>query len=406
MCQDQLGYRYYLPIRITNVYRLSLPVNSQQCLVQFIGMLKPCLALRVVLVAWVLSYVDGLASNLRMSVSGRALVLDGSDSSIGRIPMGMDIAKSLRVSNPELDITVLRDLSCGSGECRSGEIPSGVSVVQSPKELMASGLRECVDSSFDFLIDNWSSSVEKAAKTIELGKDCKADHIVHLSPAMDLYTPTEINPITEDSSVNSECDASNVEAVFTGSDAPVTVIRWQYVHGGEKSPLLEYLIERIARDMHIPLPLHGEQLLSMTHISDLAGLVSSCLGETAAKKQIFNCGGERYLTYQGLCNMVKESLGTSEDLKYLYFEPKLFNVPTDSVAYPFGRSTSLLSTSKAQSNLDWKPSYDLERGLKEEVSSILRNRDTAGTPDPREFMKDMEIIASKDVEFTFDYPFL
>lgn len=364
------------------------------------------ISLGLLFIAWILCYVDALASNLRMSVSGRALVIDGSDSSIGRIPMGIDIAKSLRLSDPDLEVTVLRDLSCGNGDSTSAEIPSGVSVVQSPKELLASGFGDYIDPSYDFLVDNWSSNVEKATQILDLGKQCQTERIVHLSPAMNLYKTTEINPIPENSEIHSECENANVEAMFIGSDVPFTVIRWQYVHGGEKSPLLEYLIERIARDMHVPLPLHGEQLLSMTHVSDLAGLVSSCMRESAAKNEIFNCGGEKYITYQGLCSMVKDILDTSDDVKYLYFEPKLFDVPTKSVAYPFGRSSSLLSTSKALSKLDWKPSHNFESGLKEEVNYILRNRDTASTPDPRAFIKDMEIIASKDVEFTLDYPFL
>ncbi len=357
--------------------------------------------------AWFGVHVKALRGSLRMSVSGRALVLDGSDASLGRFPMGIDIAKSLRASHPELEVTVLRDLSCGSGEAAAGELPSGVSVVQSQKEFMTSGFGDEVDSSaFNYVIDNWSNTVEKAIKTVELGKDCKAEQIVHLSPAMDLYSSSEIVPIAEDGRVDETSASSNVEAVFGDADSPSTVIRWQYVHGGEKSPLLEYLVERIVRNMHIPLPLHGEQLLSMTHVTDLAGLVTSCVGESSAMKETFNCAGDKYLTYQGLCNMVKEVLDTSEDLRYLYFEPKLFNLPTETIAYPFGRSTSLLSTSKAKSVLGWGPAYNLEKGIKAEIASILMNKETIDTPDPRAFIKDMEIIASKDVDFTLEYPFL
>jgi nucleoside-diphosphate-sugar epimerase len=338
--------------------------------------------------------------------------------------MGMDLARTLKERNPGLDITVLRDRSCGpydttAAAAAASNIPGGVSVVDAPTELMQGGFEEHTrsSSSYNYVIDNWSQNEEQAAKMVEFGRGCKVDQIVHLSPARDLYAPTEISPVTEDRALNKNCASAIVERVILS--APVsssTVIRWMYVHGGgEGSPLLEYIVERLARGMHIPLPLHGEQLLSTTHISDLGGAISACLGEAAAGGAVINCAGRSSITYKGLCEKVRAAMhactgtdtgsGTSEDLNYLYFEPRLFDLPTGDNEYPLGRGSCILSGAKASSLLGgWRATHDLDEGLQAEVSAILRKRETA-TPNPREFMHDLEIIASKDVEFTFDYDF-
>jgi hypothetical protein len=41
---------------------------------------------------------------------------------------------------------------------------------------------------------------------------------------------------------------------------------------------------------------------------------------------VFNCGSDEFISYQGLCTLIHDSIGNAaEDRKYLYYEPKLFD---------------------------------------------------------------------------------
>ena len=112
------------------------------------------------------------------------------------------------------------------------------------------------------------------------------------------------SPVREDEDVNIESMIMKTELAYTSSALPFTVIRNQYVYGGDQSPFLEYIINRLVRGMHVPLPLHGEQLLSLTHANDL-GSLTLALGQSVAMNEIFNCGGQfLFITYKGLCEKV------------------------------------------------------------------------------------------------------
>lgn len=357
-----------------------------------------------ILLAYILLLVHVEALNLHMSAKGKALILDRSVAPLRRQNMGLDIANALHASNPDLEIVVLRDICCKSGEA-SQNMPPSVSVQESKTSLADGGLKQ-YSGEAAYVIDNWSSSLEDASMVIELSKNCKAGQVVHLSCATDLYKAADISPLGENENIDEERESRKIELAFAAGEVPTTVVRCQYVHGGEQSPVLEYLVARLTRSMHIPLPLHGEQLLSLTHVNDLGGLISLCLGQSAAMKQTFNCAGDTFITYKGLCERVNSALGGAEDIKYLYFEPKLFDVDTGGDPYPLGRSSSLLSSARAKSILGWSPSHDVNDDLDIEILRIASKEESTDGPTLKHFMHDLEIIASKDIEFTFDYDFI
>ena len=164
--------------------------------------------------------------------------------------------------------------------------------------------------------------------------------------------------------------------------------------------------------MYVPLPLHGEQLLSLTHVNDLGSLISLALGQSVAMNEIFNCGGHSFITYKGLCEKVLATIAknsdneTVDEVKYMYFEPKLFDVETGSDPYPLGRTSCILSSNKATDILGWTPASFNEENFRKEVLALIGRRNTAHGTDFKHFMHDLEIIASKDIDFTFNYDFM
>ena len=73
--------------------------------------------------------------------------------------------------------------------------------------------------------------------------------MVYLSPALNLYMQNDKSPVREDEDVNIESMIMKTELAYTSSALPFTVIRNQYVYGGDQSPFLEYIINRLVRDV-------------------------------------------------------------------------------------------------------------------------------------------------------------
>ena len=354
--------------------------------------------------------VSGNSLLLRMSgARGKALVLDRSVASLRRYNVGLDIAKSLAANNPDLEITVLRDTCCNPPK-NPESLPDSVKVLSSQICLADGGLKQHAGDA-NFIVDNWSSSSEDVEKVLEIGRSCRVEQVVYLSSALNLYKQTDKSPIREEEDVDEESHFRKMELTYASADLLFTVIRSQYVYGGEQSPTLEYIVNRLVRGMHVPLPLHGDQLLSLTHVSDLGTLISATLGKSAAMKQTFNCGGQSFITYKGLCDKVQRVISSNEEghanePKYMYFEPKLFDVETGGDPYPLGRTSCILSSKKAEETLGWTPNFENDKDFEKHLSALIGQRETAHDPDFKHFMHDLEIIASKDVDFTFNYDFI
>ena len=134
-------------------------------------------------------------------------------------------------------------------------------------------------------------------------------------------------PVVESDEVKADNGARKVELAVLDSGLPCTFIRPQYIYGPRASKrYLDFFIGRAARKLLIPLPLSGQQLVCLSHISDVSSLIGTTIGNAKAKNEVFNCGSDEFVSYQGICTMIHNALGTDEkDRKYLYYEPKNYN---------------------------------------------------------------------------------
>ena len=68
---------------------------------------------------------------------------------------------------------------------------------------------------------------------------------------------------------------------------PYTFLRPQYIYGPKSNKrYLDYFMGRAVRKIHIPLPLHGEQLVALTHEEDVAALIAATLANPKAINQV------------------------------------------------------------------------------------------------------------------------
>jgi nucleoside-diphosphate-sugar epimerase len=71
----------------------------------------------------------------------------------------------------------------------------------------------------------------------------------------------------------------------------------QYIYGPltNKRDYLDWFFDRVVRGRPLPLPKHGEQFTTLTHVGDVASLLASVVDNPKAKNQIFNAATDRYI---------------------------------------------------------------------------------------------------------------
>jgi len=357
-------------------------------------------------------------SKLSMAVGAGEKVLIVQNKGGGHGSIGFELCKSILSDSPNAEVTMLQD------KCKYDKVPFsmytelealGVKIVEAKltgDTSSAAPIDALSGQSFDYIVDNWSKTEGNASFVIDIAKSgqtaCK--QLLFVSSA-GMYNTRGIQPMVETDPVKSSNGAKQVETVVAASGLPFTFMRPQYIYGstcGKK--YLDFFFGRAHRKLPIPLPLHGEQLVCLSHIEDVASLIATSLGHPNAVNEIFNCGTDKYVTYKNLCTLVHETLNNDpKDAQYLFYEPKEFDhwkSKDDVMAIPFRRESFVISVDKAKISLDWAPKHSLKKDLQIEAQDYLASSRSSDAWDIKQLKYDMEVIASKDHTFTFTYPFL
>ena len=113
------------------------------------------------------------------------------------------------------------------------------------------------------------------------------------------------------------------------------------------------------------LPGDGSQLASVSHVEDVAGMISAVVGKEAqAAGQVFNCGTESFVSYQQICDLVGNTVGKAA--KTQGYDPKEFDLPKG--AFPFRNTPFYVSPAKAVEVLGWRSTHTLAGDLPWSVS--------------------------------------
>jgi nucleoside-diphosphate-sugar epimerase len=150
-----------------------------------------------------------------------------------------------------------------------------------------------------------------------------------------------------------------VEMYLEAQGLPWTAFRPQYIYGPKtnKRDYLDWFFHRITRDRVCPLPGDGKQKASVSHVEDVAAMMTAVVGkEDVARGQVFNCGTETCVTYADICKLVGKTVG--KEAKIMGYNPKDFELPKG--AFPFRNTAFYVSPAKARNVLGWRSTRTLE----------------------------------------------
>lgn len=339
---------------------------------------------------------------------GKVLIIQNKGGGHGTI--GYYLCKELMANNPSLEIAMIQD------KCNYSKAPFssykdleslGVKILdmnlgdEKPEFLDPEYAQQLSNFKADYIIDNWSKSTTNASFVLDIANKHSPKQVLFISSA-GMYESSNVLPLIESNAVKTNA-ARKIELAYSECGHPYTSLRPQYIYGEKSNKrYLDYFIGRATRKLHTPLPLSAEQLVCLTHVEDVAALIACAIGNEAAMNEIFNCGTDRYISYKALSQLVHSEVGSAEeDAKYMYFDPLLYS----TVQFPFRRESFITSPSKAKRLLGWKPKHQLQQDMKQEVSDYKQSAASEKQWVLDDLRGDMEILASKDVNFMFTYPF-
>jgi len=325
----------------------------------------------------------------------------------GHGELGYQICKEFEALGSKCDITILQDEACKMDKppfSSYGEL-GNVNIVKAPLGDRSLGSSSLSDG-FTHVIDNWSKKPEDFEFVKSVVGD-KLDRYLFVSSAGMYVQGAGLHPHTETDAVKDGNGARNVELAVESSGIPYTFMRPQYIYGPKASKrYLDYYIARAARKLPIPLPLSGEQLVCLSNVGDVCSMIANAVGNDAAKNEIFNCATDKFITYKGLGDMINDMVGNkAEDNKYYFYEPKDFNFEKGST-FPFRRDTFIVGVDKAKTKLGWTSKHSLENDVKDLVATHMNGSGIKEEWGKDQLTPDLEIMASKDASFAFDYSFL
>ncbi|NJN31314.1 MAG: NAD-dependent epimerase/dehydratase family protein [Synechococcales cyanobacterium RM1_1_8] len=172
---------------------------------------------------------------------------------------------------------------------------------------------------------------------------------------------------------------------------PFTAVRPVYIYGPQNyNPIEGWFFDRIVRDRPIPIPGNGLHITQLGHVADLAAAMVAMLGNPKAIGQIYNIAGDRFITFDGLARACAIAANRDPDqLELVHYNPKSFDFGKQK-AFPLRMQHFFASITKAQTELNWQPKYDLIKGLRD---SFNQDYSLSNAPEP-DFALDNQILQS------------
>lgn len=219
---------------------------------------------------------------------------------------------------------------------------------------------------FDVVYDNNGKDLDTCKPLIDAFQGSVKNFVFVSSAGM--YKPDNIEPCAvEDSERKSSAGHYGVEEYLAESGAPYTIFRPLYIYGKytAKGAYLDFYLDRILRDRPVPIPAPGIQMTSLTHVEDVASMMSMVIGNENAIGKAFNLCSDRYVSLAGIANMCGKVAG--KDVKVVLYDPKAFD-PKKDVGFPMRTSHFFASPEKAKEELGWKSSHRLMSDLEEIIA--------------------------------------
>ena len=111
------------------------------------------------------------------------------------------------------------------------------------------------------------------------------------------------------------------------------------------------------------MPSDGSTITQLGHVVDLAEAMSRSLEVEAATNRIYNCSNKLGITFRGLIAAAAKACGKEPNaVEVRSFDPSGLD-PKARKAFPLRLSHFFTDITRAERELAWQPSFDLETGL-------------------------------------------
>lgn len=306
-------------------------------------------------------FLNALATAIALVSNPNVLIVQNKGGGHGEL--GFHLAKKL--INSKAKVTILQD------EFKSGSQPfceynslAGVDVTVTKLSNLESVQSFLSGKKFDVLIDNNTKDVEAAKILSDATKSWGADsQYIYISSGGMYKGKCPDFGYSEDADVKADNECRIIEQFIASSGVSWTSLRPQYIYGTNtnKRSNLDWFLDRITRRLPVPVPGNGEQLIALSNAQDVASMITACVGNSAAVNQVFNCGTDKFLSYNSVVQIAAEAAGVNpKDVKIVYYDPVKLSFKPD---FPFRPSTFIVSPEKAKTTLGWEAQSTLQSDI-------------------------------------------
>ena len=226
-------------------------------------------------------------------------------------------------------------------------------------------LKQMSGHSFDLIVDSSGRKLEDTQTLLKFAGLPKF-RFIYISSA-GVYDNTQLFPVSEESPIDVESrhiGKAKTESWLKAEGIPFTSFRPTYIYGpGNYNPIEKWFFDRIINGQSIPVPLDGQTITQLGHVSDLAEAISKSLEIDKAINQIYNCSGSKAVTFKGLIETAILATGNKvADFNLRSFDPSKLD-PKARKLFPLRLTNFFTDTSKIEKDLSWEPKFDLLNGL-------------------------------------------
>ena len=226
-------------------------------------------------------------------------------------------------------------------------------------------LRKISNHYFDLIIDSSGRKLEDTQRILEFS-GLPSFRFIYISSA-GVYENTQLFPVGEESPIDIESrhiGKAKTEYWLKAEGIPFTSFRPTYIYGpGNYNPIEKWFFDRITNKRPIPVPLDGQAITQLGHVSDLAEAISKSLETDKSINQIYNISGSKAVTFKGLIEKAILATGNKvSDFNLRSFDPAKLD-PKARKVFPLRLNNFFTDVSKIKKDLSWEPKFDLLNGL-------------------------------------------
>ncbi len=233
-------------------------------------------------------------------------------------------------------------------------------------EAAQAGVRASWGSSFRIYTEN---NVRATQCLLESARDAKLNKFIYASSSS-IYGDAESYPTDEDTrpmpispyGVTKLAGEHLCYLYYKSYSVPTVSLRYFTVYGPRQRPDMAFnkFIRAILSDEEITIYGDGEQTRDFTYIDDIIGANISAM-DAQVIGHVFNIGGGSRITVNDTIRIIEKVTGKHAKIKYI--EKQKGDV----------RHTGA-DIAKAGELLGYKPAYDLEKGIANEVAWLLNTK--------------------------------